>query len=271
MTDKELKKLQSTILIISDEIKRICLKNNIPYSVDGGSLIGAVRHKGFIPWDDDFDVDMTRENYERFIAACERDLGDKFTLQTWENDKEYPKGFCKVLLNGTKVLEKETVHTRYKKGIYVDIFPWDYVPDNILLEKLQQFEVYFYKKVMQMHGSVDVPHNSGNAKRLVFGVLTLISKFYSHDSLVEKYSRALTRYNSGEYVACMVGVYGYKKTKVKSSVFDELIELPFEDRMYSAVKDFDYMLTNIYGDYMKLPPVEKRRIHDFIELDFGPY
>lgn len=271
MTQEELHKLHRVILIIADEIKRVCEKNNIQYSLDGGSLIGAVRHKGFIPWDDDLDVDMTREDYEKFISVCQTDLGEAFSLLTWENDPEYPKGFCKILLKDTKVVEKECVNTRYKQGIYVDIFPWDNVPKNRCLEKIQQFRIYYYKKILHMHSNCDVPHGSGMLKKAVFGLIKICSKLYTHEKLVKNFTKELMRYDKSAYVSCMVGVYGYKRTKISSEIFSEYISMQFEDRTYDTIKEYHQLLTKIYGDYMKIPPVEERRIHDFVELDFGPY
>lgn len=271
MTNEELRKLQMTILIIADEIKRVCEKNHIRFGIGYGTLIGAVRHKGFIPWDDDFDIDMLREEYEKFIKVCETDLGSEFILQTWNNDSHYPKGFCKILLKGTNVLEKETVNTKYQKGIYVDIFPWDNVPNNHLLEKKQEFEVYFYKKLLHIKENISFPSNSNLWKKAVFYGLKLIGKLFSRETLVRANSRALQRYNNTDYVSCMVGVYGYQKLKFHRSIFDELIDMTFEDRVYPGVKNYDIMLTQVYGDYMKLPPLEKRRTHELIELDFGTY
>ena len=271
MTQVELIKLQNTILIIAKEIKRICEKNSIPYTLDGGTLIGAVRHKGFIPWDDDFDISMSRENYRRFLAVCRTDLGKEFSLQTWDNDKNYPNGFCKIILNNTFLMEKETINSSYKRGIYVDVFPWDYVPASTIQEKLHMLKTYYYKKIICLHDGVNEPENTAKYKKMIFSIFRVISKVYTHDGLVKAFSKELEKYKNGSYVACMTGVYGYKKTKLEAIVFSEYTSLKFEDTYFSAVKEYDKMLRHIYGDYMVIPPVEKRRIHNLVSIDFGPY
>ena len=125
MQDTLLDKIHRTEMDIMREIDRICRKHNLTYFLSCGTLLGVVRHKGFIPWDDDMDIDMTRENYDKFIAACKTGLNPEFRLQTWITDPNYHNGFAKILLKGTCAIEKRGETTLCEKGVFVDIFPWD--------------------------------------------------------------------------------------------------------------------------------------------------
>ena len=123
--EKNLRKLQLLQLDIAKAIKELCESNGIPYFLIGGTLLGAIRHKGFIPWDDDFDVGMLREDYERFIKIAEEKLDKKkFFLETWDTEKGYGFPFAKVKLNGTKYPERNAPKSVHQ-GIFVDVFPID--------------------------------------------------------------------------------------------------------------------------------------------------
>ena len=124
MAEAEKKKLQQLILLIAKEIARICDKYNIDYYLDGGSMLGAVRHKGFIPWDDDFDIAMKRSDFERFLQVCEKELDkNKYFLQTEWSEKNYCFSFAKVQLIGTHFIEEFSKDADVKHGIFADIFP----------------------------------------------------------------------------------------------------------------------------------------------------
>ena len=143
--DKYVRKLQLTELDILKEIDRICKKNNIDYTLYGGSLLGAIRHKGFIPWDDDIDVAMTRKNYNKFIKACKYDLGDKFFFDSYETNKKYALFYGKVKLKNTLFVEKKN-YDNYDEtsSIWVDIFPLDAVTGRMDKNQKFQYKLFGY-------------------------------------------------------------------------------------------------------------------------------
>lgn len=273
MYEKDLQTLHAVLLIITDEIDRICKKNNINYSLIGGSMLGAIRHKGFIPWDDDLDVGMLRDDYDKFLKACEKDLNDKFLLQTNENDSHYVYGFAKILVKGTYLVQFGHEKTKHQKGIYVDIFPYDFIPVDEKARGIQSKKNFVLIRLLRRKFGDDDRTTWGWKKWVAFAIADVINLFLSQKYLISKLNSNMRLYSKTqtENVSNMSGYYGYEKETVPASYFHSFIRVPFENRLYPIVSEYDAFLTKYYGDYMKLPPIEKRRTHGFKELDFGPY
>ena len=268
-----LPKLHNCQLIIAREIKRLCDKHNIKYFIIAGTLLGAIRHGGFIPWDDDMDVGMLREDYEKFLKVAKTELGEDFFLQTPETDKNYGLPFAKILLNGTRLVEA-TAGSNAKKGIFVDVFPFDVAPENEADRENHNKKTYFYKRLLLAKLNYNVCAKNDYVKRAVYFVLKIMSAFYSHDKLVNKLESEITRYNNSktEDIVNIGGAYGYKKETIKADWVRDTVEIPFEDMTISAPVDYIKYLETFYGDYMTPPPEDKRyNRHSITELDFGKY
>lgn len=273
MNDTELKKLHKALLIIADEIDRICRENNIKYSLIGGSMLGAIRHKGFIPWDDDMDIGMLRQDYNKFLEVCKTQLNSAFDLQTNTNDPNYVYGFAKILLRDTYLLQFGHEKTKNRKGIFVDIFPFDNIPDESAARKKHRKKNYLYIKMLDRKFTHKSLKGMPFKKKAAFRMIDVMNIFSKQQNLIRKMNLNMLKYDQAptEYVSNMSGYYGYDRETIPTRLFDETITVPFEDRNYFIMKEYDTFLTLYYKDYMKPPPVEQRRTHDFQRLDFGTY
>ena len=149
LDDRQLRQLQMIELEMLVEVDRICKKCGIQYNIIAGTLLGAVRHGGFIPWDDDADVAMLRPEYEKFRKACKTELDTtRFYFQDHRNTRGYRWGYGKLRRKNTLFLRENQEHMPYKQGVFIDIFPLDGVPDNYLLRSLQNFHCYCVRKVL---------------------------------------------------------------------------------------------------------------------------
>lgn len=272
MDDNNLEKLHNAILYIADEVDRICRKENIHYTLTGGSLIGAVRHKGFIPWDDDMDIAMLRNDYEMFLDACNKELRNTFFIQTIETDLNYPYGFAKLTLKGTNYVQEGHEGEKWQKGIFVDIFPMDNVPDKEIQKFFHKTINYLLIKLLQCKENSGIGKES-KTKVLIGFLLTTVSKFFSIAFLTKHLQHNMKKYMGADtkMVCNLGGYYKYEKETTKRSYYKDYIETSFSDRKYMIIKEYDLYLKKIYGNYMELPPIEKRRTHNFSILDFGDF
>ena len=147
LSEAELRELQMIEVEMLVEVDRICKKCGIKYCISAGTLLGAVRHKGFIPWDDDADVAFLRPEYEKFREACETELDhDRFYFQDYRNTKGYRWGYGKLRRKNTKFIRLHQEYMPYEQGVFIDIMPYDNVPDNILARKVHNFKCFMYRK-----------------------------------------------------------------------------------------------------------------------------
>ena len=274
-SNPQLKKIQALDLKIGLEIKRICELHDISYFIIAGTALGAVRHEGFIPWDDDMDFGMLRGEYERFIEACGTDLGEEFFLQTWDNDPGYPFSYGKMRLDGTHLTEEfskdaEVCHD----GIFVDIFPFDNAPDSEFLRRIQAKKYFFCKRLLWIKKNYGRIMTTGGFcwKAFKYYMFRLAAHFFRYDDVKKYYKRIQGKYNGCKTSRIVAdGPYGYHRECIKRQWADQLEPVGFEGQEFFAFKERKDYLTYFYGEYMKLPPEAKRYGHKVIKVDFGKY
>ena len=271
--DEQAKPLHSCLLIIADEIKRICELHSIRYFLIGGSLLGAIRHKGFIPWDDDIDIGILREDYSKFVKICKTELKDKFSICSLETDPLYGLGFAKITLKGTRIIEKNSP-PGVDEGIFVDIFPLDIMPDTKLQQRIQCYTSRFWARVLlkKTHYSVDDSRHNGIV-RMLFSIMSILPKTFIVKVLLKNQTRYNTKKTFSYYINLMSS-YDYGKEVFPRECLEGTTgkTAEFENRKYLIPLYPEKILELLYGDYMKLPPVEKRIFrHAVGDIDFGAY
>ncbi|WP_035778328.1 LicD family protein [Butyrivibrio sp. MC2013] len=274
MDDELLRKVQLCMLDILKEFKRVCDILELDYHLDSGTLLGAVRHKGFIPWDDDADVGMLRENYEIFISKAPALLDKRFFLQTRESDINYAQSYAKLRMRDTVYVEEITKDSECENGFFIDIFPYDIFPSKAYQRILQSVPYELSKKMMLMKcGYKQWMRHTGPVryiKHALFIPIEIMAMFYSRDSLIRLYDRVAQRYNgssSQDRLAFTDSAYG--SWILHYDDIRETTELEFEGELFKCPKGYVRYLTDAYGDYMQLPPLEDRvNRHGIVECKF---
>ncbi len=255
MTLDELKAAQLDIL---DFVAQFCEDNSIHYWIDCGTLLGAIRHKGYIPWDDDIDIGMLRDDYDRFISVFpKKNLNSRYKLSCLEIDKAFHVAFAKILDTRTVLYEPD--ENGFKTGVNIDVFVYDNAPDDDT-ELQKQFERRdLYKKLYLIKTTKHLPEKTSVTKCLkilLHYCLAVIPNSYFIGKIIQ---------NSKKYMNVStnrVGNFTSETRQVCSkNVFQSFTVAEFEGRKYRVPAGYDEWLRSFYGDYMKLPPIEKQVSH----------
>ena len=258
LTNEQLTKLKQVELEMLQEFIRVCKILNLKYYVIGGTLLGAVRHGGFIPWDDDIDVGMIREDYEIFVAKAQEYLPKKYFLQTGRTDPEWCMHFAKIRDTQTLFVEKTVENKKMNHGIFIDIFPLDHIKRKKRgwkIRALSYVEAKWYRRY---------PFKD-KIKRFALGC-TVFS--FSIKNAFNRKERIFLRRKTGKYLINYSSAWGDKEIFDKN-YFRDIVELQFENLIVNAPIDYDKVLTDLYGDWRKLPPEDQRVAHHYIsKIDF---
>ncbi len=261
----DLREFQLYCIKVLNVIDKVCHEHGLTYYIIAGTLLGAVRHRGFIPWDDDIDIALYRKDYDMLLAHAEEWLPENYNIITADKDIRYPKYFAKIEDTNTTLVENFSLG--YIGGIYVDIFPLDDVPNNKLLRNIHYRKFHFYRKLQYYAYRNPYKHGKGIGATL----MALLQKFLSKKSLHQAMQRVITEYN--EHTDCDYvmthddGTCAYPKSCLQTPR-----KYLFENREFDGPTDANIFLSSYYGkDYMQLPPEEKRRshFHDYCDLKNG--
>lgn len=267
LDNSTLRKVQLIQLEMLQEVDRICRKCNIHYNIIAGTLLGAIRHGGYIPWDDDADVALLRPEYEKFRKACKTELDtSRFYFQDHRNTEGYRWGYGKLRRRNTLFLREHQEHMPYEQGIFIDIFPLDSVPDNYILRSLKNFECFCVRKVLW--SPVGRVADRSLWKRNFYSLLSRIPDeivFSYYHGMIRKAGRKKTRMVRILTFPTPNNEYGYYRNWYENSM-----DITFEGKVFQGIKDYDSYLSFKFGDYMKLPPIEMRKVHPVSDISLLP-
>lgn len=256
----EIRPLQLRILKILQAVDATCREHGLCYYLWAGSMIGAVRHQGFIPWDDDLDIAMPRPDYDRLIRYAREWLPEPFEMVCAENDSVYPLPFAKIQDGSTTLIER--MHLKYLGGIYLDVFPIDGAPKGWLAQKWHFSRYEYYKRVLYLLFRDPYKHGHGPSSWIPL----LCRRLYTLAEVQGKIRRILTKYDYGQspYVA---DYDDGSKGVMPKSVLGTPQPYEFEGVSVLGVEQYDTYLSNKYGDYMTIPDGDHQRQHHFHYLD----
>ncbi len=260
MENAKTRSIQLAALECLHEVKRICEANDIPYFLSWGSALGAVRHKGFIPWDDDVDICMMYPDYLKFLEVCKTQLNtDKFFIQTPETDYNTLLPYAKLRMNNTTSMDKKYSHIKMHWGICIDIFPIRNAPDGEKARKKLVFLSMLYRLTLRRQVI------TGKNKLLVNTLCTLFGEKRFRKMLIDKID-AMCESGNNDDVFDMEGI-SVRKIFYPKKLVDSVANLTFEDSEFPCPKEIDGYLTYLYGDYMTPPPNADRTGHTGVIID----
>ena len=261
----DIKTLQGRLVPVLECMDKVCREHHLRYYLWAGTMLGAVRHKGFIPWDDDMDICMPRPDYETLLAHCHEWMPEPFEVLGPHNRPDYPYPFAKVEDGSTTVIERPDFN--FPEGIYVDIFPLDGIPSDPDIVKSHLKTYKFYRHLLFFRGRDPFKHGKGPRSWWPL----LIHKVFSMKWLQDKMHSLMTKYSYDDYDE-VIDYDSCERGIIRKEWLAEPKPYEFEGKMFMGLSDADKYLTHMYGDYMTPPPKEKQIQHEFLLLDFDmPY
>lgn len=268
--NEDIKEIQKKILEIFIEIDKVCITNNLRYFAIGGTCLGAVRHQGFIPWDDDMDIAMPREDYERFKKIASKLLPSNLRIFDYTDGEHFYCKYMKVHDIHTTLIEKGMLaYPDSYSGIYIDIMPLDGIPNGIWNRKIYFLKLSLLRKLdWRRKYEYDLQADKKNKKKIfLWRVIYFFIKRYPIHYFHNKYVKLQKKYayNTSKSL-CYTWSWRASKVIFPKEDFDNYILLPFEDVQMRCPVGYDNFLKTLFGDYMKLPPIDKQNSHHEIDI-----
>lgn len=263
LTPEELEGVQAVQMELIGEVKRICEKCGIHYNMVGGTMLGAIRHRGYIPWDDDADIGFLRTEYEKFREACKGELNhEKYYFQDCRDTAGYRWGYGKLRRKGTEFVRLGQEFMPYGQGIFIDLMPFDNVPDGWAAKRVHFLRCFLYRKLFWSR--VGSREEKNPVKRLLYLVMQTVPMRHvlgSYQRFIDAGRGKRTRLVRILTFPTPKGVYGYER-----EWYTQLGKYRFGDMVLPGARDYDGYLRVKYGNYMELPPAEKRKTHPVSKL-----
>jgi len=246
-------------------VDKVCKEHHLRYYLWAGTMLGAIRHKGFIPWDDDMDICMPRPDYDKLMRHAHEWLPQPYEAICADNTPDYPGGFGKVIDASTTLIERE--HSDYLGGVYIDVFPIDGVPSSKWMQRINCLRYDMIDKLIYFVHRDPYKHGHG----IDSWIVRLIQKTFQHKKLQEVIRKIRIRYDYDSCTQVLDYDDGFKGIMNKS-VLGKPTPVEFEGHQLMGVEKWDVYLSNKYGDYMTIPEANHQRQHHFFYLDYDlPY
>ena len=264
-TEYSAEEIHSRLLVMAKTFHGICVENNLRYYMLGGTMLGAVRHKGFIPWDDDMDFGMPREDYDRFISVSNKILPEYYEIRFYKNTDNSPIHYAKLIDNRTTLVEAS--YTNYVEGLYIDIFPLDGAGNGMLFDRIRAKRILWHQILIMNHCTT-------RDKKGIRKLLKKYARFRNINNLHDSMEKLMTAKTLSEssLIANYLGAWAEKEIMPKDVMGTPAL-YTFEDAEFYGSENADKYLKSLYGDYMKLPPKENQVFkHNYYYLNYDlPY
>lgn len=262
----EMKKVWAIQLDLLAELQRVCEKYGLVYYADSGTLIGAIRHKGYIPWDDDIDIVMKRQDYDKLIAVAKDEFRHPYFLQS-AHSEYFPRGYARLRNSDSTAITKNDFDKNINQGVFIDVFPLDHVPDSLAERKKWLRNIHLLFRCMNLGSYEKLAEYSGFVKSIKYLVCRTVLHAVGYQRIVDRFEGLCRKYNAVETktISYVAHSFGKEKHLWDRTCYDSFHFVPFEFTQICIPDGYDSRLRVEYNDYMKI--VRAPSTHGDLVLD----